>query len=407
MNNVPATQAPDLDTPLDRLRTRVLTDDSLRQTLQACDDPERFAALVAQVAAGIGLGIGPDAVRGAMRLRLPGMDDFAGAEIRETPLPPADWLPIGASWRADQLYVRWCHFGEVPLRDPFFEGSVQRRMPKPFNRLFQAWTPITRLADWLEIHPGLGPSGFIFHMSRCGSTLVSQMLAALERNVVVSEASPIDAVVRAPFERPDLAAEEHAQWLSWIVGALGHPRRGETHYFVKLDCWHTLALPLFRRAFPNVPWVFLYRDPVEVLVSQARMPGMHMVPGMLGHDVFGLLNTGAAGNPEEHHARVLARVCAPVLEHCDEQAALLVNYRELPQAVWTKIMPHFGISCGDNDRAVMAAAARFDAKTPSFEFTADSAAKQAEASPTLRDAAARWLDDPYRRLERRAGGLRL
>jgi hypothetical protein len=52
-----------------------------------------------------------------------------------------------------------------------------------------------------------------------------------------------------------------------MVAALGQARAGETRLFLKLDCWHMRDLPLFRRAFPNTPWVFLYRDPVEVLVS--------------------------------------------------------------------------------------------------------------------------------------------
>ena len=41
-------------------------------------------------------------------------------------------------------------------------------------------------------------------MSRCGSTLVSQMLAALPQNIVISEAAPIDAVVQLNRAQPDL-----------------------------------------------------------------------------------------------------------------------------------------------------------------------------------------------------------
>jgi hypothetical protein len=47
----------------------------------------------------------------------------------------------------------------------------------------------------------------------------------------------------------------------------------------------------------------------------------------------------------------------------------------------------------------MAEAARFDAKTPSFEFEPDSGKKQQAATPTARAAADRWLGDLYRRLE--------
>jgi hypothetical protein len=385
---------------LDQFCALVLADVTLQEKLRSFDDADQFIASVLKVARDRGFKLEAEAVRGAMRGRLPGMDWLSESETRETPLPPAGWLPIGTSWQRDQLTMQWSYFGAERLREPFFEGSVQRCLFKPFNRLFRYSTPITKLADWLQVHPGLRPSGFIFHMSRCGSTLVSQMLASLDCNVVVSEASPIDAVVRARQVRSDLSDDQHARWLAWMIGALGQPRCGEKHYFIKLDCWHTLALPLFRRAFPDVPWIFLYRDPVEVLVSQLRMPGVQMVPGMLGPDLFGLGQSYDPQKPQDYCARVLARICEPVLQHYSKGAALLVNYRQLPQAVWTAIMPHFGVGCSDRDHAAMTETARYDAKTPSLEFTADIETKQREATAAIRATADERLGELYRRFER-------
>jgi hypothetical protein len=315
-------------------------------------------------------------------------------------LPPEGWLPSGAFWRNRRLFVRWAFFGEQRLTEPFFEGDVQRATRKPFNRLIRYATPIDKLAEWLRDYPGLQPNGFIFHMSRCGSTLVSQMLATLARNVVVSEASPIDAVVRAPQMLPGLSDDQHVLWLRSIVGALGRPRAGnEQNYFIKLDSWHTLALPLFQRAFPDVPWIFMYRDPVEVLVSQLRIPGWQMVPGAVDPILLGSPSSDGALNPQIYRAHVLARVCEPVLEHHGAGKSLLINYRQLPEAVWTAIMPHFGVAYGDHDRDAMARVARYDAKTRSFEFTPDSEAKQREATAPVRAVADERIGEIYRRLE--------
>ena len=384
--------------PLDRLRALVLADVLLQEKLRATDDADHFVALVMDAARDLGVSIAAEGVRAAMRPRLPGMDALVDDEVGETALPPAGWLPVGTSWRRGELAVHWCYFGEQQLRDPFFEGSVQRCLFQPFNRLFRHTTPISRLAEWLRDHPPLRPSGLIFHMSRCGSTLVSQMLAASERNVVVSEASPIDAVVRARQMRPDLGEDEQARWLAWIVGALGQPRRGERRCFIKLDCWHTLALPLFRRAFPSVPWVFMYRDPVEVLVSQLRMPGAQMLAQGIGPDLYGLARSYGPGSAEDYYARVLAEVCKPVVRHHSE-GGLLVDYRQLPDAVATAILPHFGVECSDADLAAMAQVTRYDAKTPSLQFAPDSGEKQQAATPAARAAADRWLGELYRRLE--------
>ncbi len=158
-------------------------------------------------------------------------------------------------------------------------------------------------------------------------------------------------------------------------------------------------MPLFRRAFPTVPWVFLYRDPVEVLVSQLRMPGTQMIPGGFGPNLYGIERSYGPGTAEDYYAQVLAKVTEPAVAHYSAGGSLLVNYRQLPDALFTVILPHFGVQCGEADRAAMTEAARYDAKTPGFEFEPDSGAKQRSATPTVRAAAEQWLGELYRRLE--------
>jgi hypothetical protein len=378
----------------------VLEDFSLQQALRRPAGADEFVVALVDAARQRGLPLAAADVRAAMYERALGIDNLVENDVKATPLPPDGWLPIRASWHGAELYVHWAYFGERLLRDPFFEGDVRSCLSAPFNRLFRHVTPIETLAAWLKTRPHLDPGGFIFHMSRCGSTLVSQMLAALPSNIVVSEASPIDAVVQANRWRPDLSEDRQAGWLHSIVGALGQKRSGnEQRYFVKLDCWHTLALPLFRRAFPAVPWVFLYRDPVEVLVSQLRMPGTQMIPGGVGPNLYGLDRSYGPGTAEDYYAQVLAKVTEPAVAHYSAGGGLLVNYRQLPDALYTAILPHFGVECSGADRAAMTAAARYDAKAPGFEFAPDSGAKQRVATPTARAAADRWLGDLYRRLE--------
>jgi hypothetical protein len=274
--------------PFERFRAFVFEDVSLHERLRTTDDTNEFIARVIAMAGERGIDLDADGVRQAMGSPLPEVDALIPGTLPETPPPPAGYLPIRAYWQNGELYLRWAYFGERRLRDPFFEDDVRRALRLPFNRLFRYATPVAKLGVWLQTNPGLRPNGLIFHMSRCGSTLAARMLAALDDTIAVSEASPIDAVAQAGFMRGDLSLDELGRWLAWTASALGQPRHGETHYFIKLDCWHTVALPLFRRAFPDVPWVFLYREPVEVLMSQLTMPGTQMVPGLLGPDVLGL-----------------------------------------------------------------------------------------------------------------------
>jgi hypothetical protein len=402
MQDQPAVSSPASPTPLDAFCALVLADHSLQKQLLQPDfaDEERFITRLADIARRRGFAVAADDVRQAMRPRLPGLEGLIASSVNETAAPPDGWLPTRVSPHAGALYVHWAYFGARRLRQPFFESEVYGCVSQPPNRLFRYVTSIEKLAAWLKAHPHLQPSGFIFHMSRCGSTLVSQMLATLPSNIIVSEASPIDTVVQASHWWPDLDEQRHAAWLTSIVGAFGQQRHGdERRYFVKLDCWHTQALPLFRRAFPAVPWVFLYRDPVEVLASQASQPGTQMLPRGVGPDLYGIERSYGPGAAEDYYARVLAKVCEPVLRHYGQGGGLLVNYRELPEALFTAILPHFGVACDQADRAAMTAATRYDAKTPGLAFAPDSEAKQRGASAATRAAAERWLRDPYGRLE--------
>jgi len=267
--------------------------------------------------------------------------------------------------------------------------------------VFRYRTGLQDLIAQAETADSLEPSGFIFHMSRCGSTLAAQMLAALSDCVVISEAAPIDAVVQLGRA---LAPEDAVRALRAMISAFGRKRAGhERRYVIKLDCWHTLALPLFRHAFPDVPWVFLYRDPVEVLVSQMRQRGVQMVPQYMPPSFFGLDAAGYLMD-EDYCARVLGVICRAVIDHHeigrqDLGGGLILNYRQLPDAVCSAILPHFGMACGDEERQRMRQIAQQDAKSPTLQFAADTDRKQREATDKIRLAADRHLGEIYNRLE--------
>ena len=295
------------------------------------------------------------------------------------------WVPIRVHER-DTPVVEWCWLDGLGFDDPFFVQTVERAFRTPFSLLFHRETPID---DLEALPPGLEPSGFIFHGSRCGSTLVSQMLAAVPEHLVLSEPLPVDQLLRS-----GAAEADRVRWLRALVAVLGRPRRGERAFVLKLDAWNTCSLELVRRAFPNVPWVFLFREPVEVLASQLRQRGAHMVPGALDPALFGLdYGEIARIPPEEYCARVLAAIYRSALEHRDAQA-LFVDYRELPGAVFDRILEAFALECGDAELDVMRELARFDAKNPHLLFSP----KERQESPALREAADRWVQPLYEEL---------
>jgi hypothetical protein len=301
------------------------------------------------------------------------------------------WTPIRLTWHGDgRPAVDWCHTEGITFTEPFFAQTVDRCLAHPFRVLFRQSTDLDTLCRAVEDQPGQPPAGFVFHLSRCGSTLVAQMLAAVAEHVVLSEAAPLEAVLRAA-EDPDAV-----RWLRGMVGALGQPRDPRhRRVFVKFDAWSTLQLPLIRRAFPGVPWLFLYRDPVEVLVSHARRPGAHMIPGVLPGASFAL---DEGGSLVEYAARVLGLICEAALVFDDDPLATFVDYSRLRSFMATDLSGAWSLPLDDDARARMAAAAQLDAKNPVLAFADDRTAKQAAATDDIRSAAARWLDPLYARL---------
>lgn len=311
------------------------------------------------------------------------------------------WLPVFFDFRGGQPGVEWCYFGDKPLSEPFFVNSVTAVLSRPFNHLFRRRTSLETLAALNTEEPGLKPSGLIFHLSRCGSTLVSQMLAALPEHIVLSEAEPLDAVLSAHWNASNVRDEQRVQWLRWMTGALGRPRRGEQRLFLKLDCWHILEWRLIEAAFPGVPWIFLYRDPVEVLVSHERLPGGQMVPGVVEPAWFGWNWAEVAGLPEEQfRARVLAKICTAALEAVQQSGqGRLINYTQLPDVVWSELPAHFGFALENEALASLQRAAGRDAKQPAVPFLSDSAAKQHAATPETCRAVEQWVRPVYQQLE--------
>jgi len=308
-----------------------------------------------------------------------------------------NWIPIRLYFSDAQPFLDWCYAGNERFTDPFLGQTIDRFLQRPSNLLFRHQTPIEVLSKLKLTRPGVEPSGFIFHMSRCGSTLVTQMLAALKRCVVLAEAAPIDDVIRS--NRYGITDETRMGWLQAMISALGQPRMGEQYLVIKFDAWHAADIPLISRSFPNVPVIFMYRHPIEVLVSQMNQRAFHLIPGVIDPSVFGLdQNWFEKVSPEEYCARVLASICESGLR-ASETGARMVNYSELPNAVTTSLLDLFSIDCDEDELAAMTKATLKDAKNPVLPFDRDSEKKQQKGTRAMHEAVEKWLLPVYLRLE--------
>jgi Sulfotransferase family len=304
------------------------------------------------------------------------------------------------------IRVVWRDFYDLPMTDPFFHAAQEFATAMPERTgLFQTDLDVVhRVAHLPDTLPF---SGAIFHMARTGSTLVHRLLSQSGKVMSLSEVPMVNQALARAVGLPEA---HRGDALRSIVGAYGRARRpSEEHMVIKMqDAMPSKQLPVFRAAFPETPWIFIYRDPVEVMVSLLRKPS-GTIQQWFRNRAAASRNLGmpaladGAMWPEEYIARTLHRYCASAVETAKASPPgrfLAVSYRRLPDAVWETIGPHFGIEFTEKDREVMRAAAKYSSKaTEVVEFKPDSSAKLDEAGPKVRALAERWVAPVIRQLE--------
>ena len=287
-------------------------------------------------------------------------------------------LPVRAGLAPTGLYLALRRIDRGELQDAFMQETIAR-VPAAEQIVHVARDS----AAWAS--HATPPTGIIFHVARCGSTLISQSLKQLDGLVVYAEPQPVNEILAPPHKWPraDLVAA-----LRTLSGAFARHACGP--YVLKLSSWNTLYCDIVTEAFPDTPWILSLRDPVEVGVSLlASPPGWFQGKAEAASGLVARVDPGrAAKSREELVARAYAAFCAAAAG-LDVRRGRLVPYQSLPEAVWDIVAPHFSLSIDAAQRDRIAEAARRHAKAPVSapkEFTSDAAAKQEAASAELRRA---------------------
>lgn len=311
------------------------------------------------------------------------------------------WTPVALHLDAQTPSIEWGDLGSLRFTDPFFDDTVARwAAAHPPPRVVR--TGLDALVV-LDQAPSLDPGGFIFHLSRCGSTLLTRSLQQLPGCVVVSEPAMINQVLRADAAIID--DETRVRLLRLLIRAFGRVRFGdERHYVLKLSSWNVRKLDLIRSAFPKTPLLWLQRKPAEVIASLlAREPEwrQELRAPEFASALFDMSAYEAAAEPAVLYASALVALLKAA--HAAPPAAMrTIDYADLPQAAWTTVAPYFGLAPDAGDIALMAAQARFyskDADPTPFERRQDVAEAIPEAVWRL---AAVELDALYGELSGRA-----
>jgi len=205
----------------------------------------------------------------------------------------------------------------------------------------------------------LSPSGFVFHESRVGSTLIANMLASVPTNLVYSESAPPPAVIN---HCRSCTTEQRTTVLRQLFALMGASPVHERLFF-KFQSITVPNIAILSAAFPETPWIFVYRDPVQVMMSHFKHGvGGHGAPCLREHKrpraaTARILDPtdaskASSASAERYCAAHLAMLCEHALEN-DKAAgakALMVNYDSLPGSLVHYVVPHhFGLADAYDD----------------------------------------------------------
>ena len=284
----------------------------------------------------------------------------------------AGWYPVALDASGAEPVLAWRYLGERLLDAAFFQDNFSTLATED-RRV--CYTPLAALAQF-DAGQGAGlrclqPGAFVFHVSRCGSTLLTQMLSQLPSCVALPEPPVLDAFFRVLNARPQCM--DAPVIFRQLLAALGQARRAsETHLIIKLDCWHAPWMAWVRQVYPDVPLFFLYREPQQVLDSHRRQRGLEMVPGLLPLGPLQL--TGQmqhAGDLDGYAVQVLGAIYRQALDLAAANGVHWLNYSQLPAAVWTELMPAMGMACSADELAAVQKRSQFHAKHGGAQFVGD------------------------------------
>jgi hypothetical protein len=316
----------------------------------------------------------------------------------------AAWTPVAIDLTGPAPMVDWADLRGRRFAEPFFDQTVGHWAASG------AAAPLVRTGlealSALDAAPSLAPSGMIFHLSRCGSTLVSRLLGTMPGVVVIAEPGPLNTLLELDPDRVDPRVLVNVVRL--LVRALGRIRLGdETKVILKLSSWNIRRRAILAAAFPETQWVWVQRSPQRVLASLLSEPpgwlGLQAAPARAAR-LFGL---DAAEIPAMSRLDFAARSLGAMVEAAaaDPVGRLVLDYADLPAAIWVRVAGHFGLSPGVSAIGRMAEEARFYAKDPGQRVFAGNLPTERRLTPEMQDAALAFVEPAYRTLGALGPGL--
>lgn len=177
-------------------------------------------------------------------------------------------MPVEADWNQGRVYL-------LDLTGERFEASS---FGVALGLRFDEATPLAvDLGDWMQRthgREGRAPDGWIFHVGRCGSTLLANLLGVASSVLVLKEVELLDSLFgrMGMFELGSPARVELESLIAAFVPTMFRQTvPSMTHFVVKPTCFNPSTIGMVDRSFSE-RCVFVSRPVDQVMRSWAHRP---------------------------------------------------------------------------------------------------------------------------------------
>lgn len=292
-------------------------------------------------------------------------------DLEDTALLPIDIKEIHNKW-----FVVLASIPRTALTDPFLLDSLEKRfklaavdtktpseqdlLVRPLHYdLTDERIHLQPLQDFLSVNDGdRAPSSlrFIFHMSRCGSTLATQMLSTSNKFFVLSEPPIVNTLLDPHLVLPP--GVEKMQVLQSVVSAMEACKpKGVEITVLKFRSWNTLFQEEILSKFPDTDWIYLHRNGLEVLESVlTKPPGWLRSRHTYAQDFAHMLNIEREElerlSDAEYSVRMLGKFCSVAAEHKSSRSRFL-DYHEIISSLPHVVSQEWGTQLSPFEKDVM------------------------------------------------------
>lgn len=286
--------------------------------------------------------------------------------------PLKGWIPYKLIIDNETPLVHWLYISDTSFNHPFFGETIAQCKSHKYNSSeFKCVSSLESMLEWSYTLSEISPITFIFHISRCGSTLLSQLIGLNEKYTVLAEVPFFDELLRLPYKLKAIDNKFREKLLGASIRFVGQNKNGnEEHLFIKTDSWHISFYNVFRQLYPSAPVILLYRSPDEVLYSHQKLRGMQSVPGLIEPEVFGFTQKEITEmDLDVYTAKILEKylLLFGEIANCDSQS-LLLDYKLGVIPMMKQLEKHLNINWSGEHLLQMQHRSQFHSKHPQQDF---------------------------------------